>query len=351
MAADRPVVSGARTDDVGSAVSRRILSGPLARAVPLLRPYRWTVAALIGLAAFGAVLQVIPDFFAGYVIDAISTRAPGSRVAGLAALATLPVLLSAAVGLAVARRSARIGEGVVYDLRQAMVASLHRQSTLFFKYASTGAVVTRLSGDATGTQRVFGPSLATVVAAGTQLTVAASATFALSWQVGRWYWRRSHCSWPGTAGRPTHGRGSATVDRSPGGVCQLRYGTLFGPGRRTVAILRPSRAGWRRSRVQGRPSQVRRNRERPAGTAVRRRRVPGADGRDLRGLRSGWLAGVKPRGRTGHDRHARSAHHPPVRTARGSDGRAPISQARPSRSSGCSRSSISPRFPTWRPPT
>lgn len=195
MAADRPVVSGARTDDVGSAVSRRILSGPLARAVPLLRPYRWTVAALIGLAPFGAVLQVIPDFFAGYVIDAISTRAPGSRVAGLAALATLPVLLSAAVGLAVARRSARIGEGVVYDLRQAMVASLHRQSTLFFKYASTGAVVTRLSGDATGTQRVFGPSLATVVAAGTQLTVAASATFALSWQVGRWYWRRSHCSW------------------------------------------------------------------------------------------------------------------------------------------------------------
>jgi ABC-type multidrug transport system fused ATPase/permease subunit len=64
-----------------------------------------------------------------------------------------------------------------------MVRSLHGQSVSFFRHASTGALVTRLSGDISGVQRVFGSSVITAVGAIAQLTVSAAAMLLMSWQV------------------------------------------------------------------------------------------------------------------------------------------------------------------------
>ncbi|BCB84991.1 ABC transporter ATP-binding protein [Phytohabitans suffuscus] len=139
---------------------------------------------MVALAVVGSVLEVVPALFAGFVIDAIIAGAPATRVTALAALATAPALVAVAVDLHLARRSAQVGEGIVGDLRRDMVRSLHRQSVSFFRHASTGALATRLSGDVSGVQRVFGSSVITAVGATTQLIVATTAMLAMSWQVG-----------------------------------------------------------------------------------------------------------------------------------------------------------------------
>jgi ATP-binding cassette subfamily B protein len=53
------------------------------------------------------------------------------------------------------RYSARIGEGVVYDLRTQVFRHVQRQSVAFFTRAQTGSLVSRLNSDVIGAQQTL----------------------------------------------------------------------------------------------------------------------------------------------------------------------------------------------------
>ena len=59
--------------------------------------------------------------------------------------------------------SARIGEGLIYDLRTQVFAHVLRQPIAFFTRAQTGALVSRLNNDVIGAQQAFTSVLSSVV--------------------------------------------------------------------------------------------------------------------------------------------------------------------------------------------
>ncbi len=51
--------------------------------------------------------------------------------------------------------SARIGEGLIYDLRSQVYAHVQKMPIAFFTRTQTGALITRLNNDVLGAQQAF----------------------------------------------------------------------------------------------------------------------------------------------------------------------------------------------------
>ena len=76
-----------------------------------------------------------------------------------------PALAVVDAGLSLAQRwySARIGEGLIYDLRTQVFGHVQRMPLAFFTRTQTGALVTRLNNDVIGAQQAFTSTLSGVV--------------------------------------------------------------------------------------------------------------------------------------------------------------------------------------------
>ena len=123
------------------------------RLWPFLRPYRASFAfTLVILLAHFAVevfgTQLLRLVFDGPVTDAVLGRAVESRrVVELGILYGVYVFAFAGLGYAFAQLSARNGQNVIKDVREALFAHLMRLSPRFFERNSVGKLVTRVTSD------------------------------------------------------------------------------------------------------------------------------------------------------------------------------------------------------------
>ncbi len=100
----------------------------------------------------------------------------GAAVAGLA-------LFDAVLSIGQRWYSARIGEGLIYDLRTEVFSHVQRQPIAFFTRTQTGSLVSRLNSDVIGAQQALTSTLSSVVANVLSLTLVLIAMISLSWQV------------------------------------------------------------------------------------------------------------------------------------------------------------------------
>ena len=98
--------------------------------------------------------------------------------------------------LSVAQRwySARIGEGLIYDLRTEVFGHVQRQPIAFFTRAQTGSLVSRLNSDVIGAQQALTSTLSGVVSNVLSLVLVLAAMFYLSWLVTVSRWCCCRCS-------------------------------------------------------------------------------------------------------------------------------------------------------------
>ena len=163
----------------------RLSRGTLKRIVRFARPYRADIVVFLITVVIDAVIGVATPVLAGRVINAITGG--GSEAASLvvkiafliAALAVADALLS----LAQRWYSARIGEGIILDLRTKVYDHVQRMPLQFFTRTQTGALVSRLNNDVLGAQRAFTSTLSGVVSNTIQLALTAAVMFSLSWQI------------------------------------------------------------------------------------------------------------------------------------------------------------------------
>jgi ATP-binding cassette, subfamily B, bacterial len=59
--------------------------------------------------------------------------------------------------------SARIGEGLIYDLRKLIFEHVQKQSISFFTRTQTGALISRLNSDVIGAQQAFTATLSGLI--------------------------------------------------------------------------------------------------------------------------------------------------------------------------------------------
>ena len=150
--------------------TRPFSAATLRRIAGFARPHRRRLAVFLALSVVGAVLAVATPVLAGRVVDAIDTGGPPGRVVGLAVLIAVIAVAEAGLGVVARWFSARIGEGLILDLRAAVFAHVQRMPVAFFTRTRTGALVSRLNNDVIGAQRAFSDTLSGV--AGNVVTLA-----------------------------------------------------------------------------------------------------------------------------------------------------------------------------------
>jgi ATP-binding cassette subfamily B protein len=92
-------------------------------------------------------------------------------------------VVDAGISLATRWFSARIGEGVIYDLRSRVFEHVQRMPVAFFTRTQTGALVSRLNNDVIGAQQAFTSTLSGVLSNVIGLVLTAGVMFTLSWQI------------------------------------------------------------------------------------------------------------------------------------------------------------------------
>src|SRR4051812_10981686 len=155
----------------------------LRRVIGFSRPHR----KLIGLFLVGTVLDaglvVVPPLLIARLIDDGIRAGDVSVVVWLAVGMAAAAVADALLGLFTGYLSARIGEGLIFDLRTQVFAHVQRQSLAFFTRTQTGALVSRLNNDVIGAQSAFTSTLSGTVSNIISVVVVGITMLALSWQV------------------------------------------------------------------------------------------------------------------------------------------------------------------------
>jgi ATP-binding cassette, subfamily B, bacterial len=162
---------------------RKLNRAVVRRVLGYARPYRRQLIGFVAAVIAGAVATAIPPLlFRSLIDDAVPDK-------NRALVATLAV---AAIGLAFANAllslvqrwfSARIGEGLIYDLRVTMFDHVQQMPLAFFTRAQTGSLQTRLNSDVIGAQQAVTSTLGTVVSNVIGLAVTLTIMFALEWKL------------------------------------------------------------------------------------------------------------------------------------------------------------------------
>src|SRR4029079_10234962 len=153
------------------------------RAWRFARQYRLIIALFLVTIFVSALLELVPPFAFRSILDNAIPNKDKKLIAVLATVVVVSALVDA--GLAIVQRwcSARIGEGLIYDLRVALFAKVQRMPVAFFTRTQTGALVSRLNNDVVGAQTAVTSTLGSVVSNVVVLVTTLVAMLALQWQL------------------------------------------------------------------------------------------------------------------------------------------------------------------------
>ena len=167
-----------------SVKERRLAPGTTRRVLGYARPYKVQIAWFLG-ARGRRVGARRGDPAAAEVARRRRHLPQGLRGRRAAVAARRRSSRSSAAALTLVERwfSARIGEGLIYDLRTQVFSHVLRQPVAFFTRAQTGALVTRLGNDVIGAQQAFTSVLSSVVSNAITLVLIVVAMATLSWQL------------------------------------------------------------------------------------------------------------------------------------------------------------------------
>jgi ATP-binding cassette subfamily B protein len=163
--------------------TQRLTPGSVRRIASYARGYRGSLALFLTVTALDAVVMVAVPLLLKVIIDDGILKKDTALVAGLAGVAAGLALIDALASLAGRWMSARIGEGLIYDLRSEVFAHVQRQPLAFFTRAQTGSLVSRLNSDVIGAQQALTSTLSAVVSNSVSLVLVLVAMFILSWPV------------------------------------------------------------------------------------------------------------------------------------------------------------------------
>jgi ATP-binding cassette subfamily B protein len=163
----------------------RLSRGTTKRIMRFARPYRAEIAVFLVTVVIDAVIGVATPVLAGRVVNAITGGGSGAAALIIKIAVVIAALAVADSLLSLAQRwySARIGEGIILDLRTKVYDHVQRMPLQFFTRTQTGALVSRLNNDVLGAQRAFTSTLSGVVSNTIQLALTAAVMFSLSWQI------------------------------------------------------------------------------------------------------------------------------------------------------------------------
>lgn len=174
---------GAMGHDPAGVEGRHIASGTVRRAAALARPYRAMLAGFTTAQLLGALAFLVPPILFGRIIDEAIPTGDRRLLNVLAAIIVAAAFLEAGLSFIERWWSARIGEGLIFDLRVSLYDHVQRMPVAFFTHVQTGSLISRMNNDVIGAQRAFTGTLSSVVSNTIVLATTLVAMLALEWRL------------------------------------------------------------------------------------------------------------------------------------------------------------------------
>lgn len=162
----------------------------LRRVLRWVRPYRWHVLLMLGLLLAISLVQLIPPLLYGRLINELIPNEQSGGIPltiqrlNVLAIGLLLVPIASSL-LSVWQRyiSARIGEGLIYDLRIAAYAHVQRLSLRFFTETRTGDIISRFNNDVVGAQNAVTGTIPNLASNLLGVVTTLAIMFTLDWRL------------------------------------------------------------------------------------------------------------------------------------------------------------------------
>ena len=166
-----------------SVKSAKLKPGTLKRIFAYAIPYKSTFVLFLFCLIADAFLTIATPLLLRELIDNGVIPKDRAVVTTMAIAVAVLALLTAAVNIVVRWISAKIGEGLIYDLRSQVFRHVQEQSIAFFTRTQTGALISRINSDVIGAQRAFTSTFSGIISNVLTLILVVGTMLALSWQI------------------------------------------------------------------------------------------------------------------------------------------------------------------------
>ncbi|WP_338537851.1 ABC transporter ATP-binding protein/permease [Janibacter terrae] len=153
------------------------------RVISCFRPYRWQVAAVVGLIVASSLISMASPFLLRVVIDDALPRQDVRLLLLTVGGMLLVTIATALIGVQQTWISTRVGQAVMHRLRTDVFTHLQRQAMSFFTRTRSGEIQSRITQDVAGMQSIVTSTAVSIASNLTTAVATAVAMVALSWRL------------------------------------------------------------------------------------------------------------------------------------------------------------------------
>jgi ATP-binding cassette subfamily B protein len=175
------IMRSMRRDD--SVTEQHVTKGTTRRMFRFARPYRRILTLFLVVVVVEAVVGIINPLLFRDIINNGIIRHNKDLIIDLALVAGGVALVDTALTIVIRWVSAKVGEGLIYDMRSQVFAHIQRMPISFFTRTQTGALVSRLNNDVIGAQQAFTDTLSSIVSNLISVALVLVVMFFLSWKI------------------------------------------------------------------------------------------------------------------------------------------------------------------------
>ena len=189
-----------------SVTKHKIAPGVIKRILRFARPYRKLLYIFLAIVVLDAAIGAINPLILREIINKGILGHRRSLIIDLALVVGSLAIIDAVFEFFQRFISAKIGEGLIFDMRTRIFSHVQKMPLAFFTRTQTGSLVSRLNNDVLGAQEAFTDVLSNVVGNIISVSIVLIVMFILSWQLtlviivilplflfpARWLGRRLH---------------------------------------------------------------------------------------------------------------------------------------------------------------
>src|ERR1039458_10393957 len=166
-----------------SVTKQKLPPGTVGRIMRFAAPYRRVLGVFLGVIVVDALIGVWNPLIYREIIDGGIARHNSHLIVSLALLLAGLALVDALLSLAQRYISSRVGEGLIYDMREKVFGHVQEMPLAFFSRTQTGALISRLNNDVLGAQQAFTDTLSSIVSNLITVVLTVAVMAFLSWQI------------------------------------------------------------------------------------------------------------------------------------------------------------------------
>lgn len=147
------------------------------------RPYFTPLILMLAAIVVTSVIELVPPLLYRDLFDNVLPNRDFARLTTLGLLMLAVPVVNNIIGVGERYLSAKIGEGIIFDLRQNMYEHLQRMGLRFFTHTKSGLIISRFEDDVVGAQSTITGTIPSILTNGVTLIGTLAVMLAIEWRL------------------------------------------------------------------------------------------------------------------------------------------------------------------------